>query len=863
MAPDFTDMFLDKVGAFIDVVEEKTFYIDIEMKRRVRDAEYWGAPVGTLIVPGMKPRGTRTVKAPSAAKPRAKKKATVAKKKTTAKRTAAKKATTARAKPVDVTPEESESRKVTKARIKKIVGAVALGAAGGTARETVGKLGARVMEEFDIDKLIGMIPTFGIEEPSTTSRVTPEMTDRFKKMRSRVAKISDSYNVAEMDKAFEQLRNANNPDSAMDAVFQMADILEGAGDGTQRGNHDALADMVAESWKEPSAPAKPSSSSTVGNIDKAYDRLESALMMIGGSASGFTIEDGLGGPPRLRAELDNGDIFTLEFDKNANTFSTYLSNSRGRRLAQGEKDRDVASLTKIGIGKLLAGVLDAPRIASSRGRNTPSKKYEDVDLETTDYIKSDSFYEDVEMKKRVRDADYWGQPVGTLITPGMKPKGKKPKVGTVAKKTPAKKRALKKRIVPKKRAAAPKATGADAPKKPAAKKTTAKRATAKKPSPSTPSNSGPSKLRWVVVGSPDSKNKKSKEYFDSEEEARAHFAKVRGGGQKFGVRQANQRTEGAEAYVKPKEGPDTSVRKADDFSVKDAASVLGEISVEGTSDGAGTVDDPIDCGDNITKAHKLLGEGKHIRLNTPMQVSLLMDRLAEEADFAKERGEETPDYDLCKVTVPKTNLFCLESKGIPRAKMPQFSGTPVEGSYADASMKRAQKEAQRRIDAGETRDDGKAIKVPDEANITADFAALLDEMGISVEETTVPAQELKATQSQLVGTKVAGMRRAMKAGKVAEEAIYVTRDGYIVDGHHRWAAKIGLGLEGGDDADQIMMPVYIIDAEIGYILDLSNGFAEMAGIKAKSTGAAADGVKSLWGIEQVWNPCVGCEAHVY
>lgn len=731
MAPDFTDMFLDKVGAFIDVVEEKTFYIDIEMKRRVRDAEYWGAPVGTLIVPGMKPRGTRTVKKPSAAKPRAKKKATVAKKKTTAKRTAAKKATPAKATTASTTPEVNndkvEKRKRTKARAKKIAGAVALGAIGGASRGTIGNLGSRVLEQFDIDKLLGMIP-----------------------------------------------------------------ILSGA--------------------EEPSAPAKSSSSSTVGNINKAYDRLESALTMIGGSASGFTIEDGLGGPPRLRAELDNGDVFTLEFDKNANTFSTYLSNSRGRRLAQGEKDRDAASLTQIGIGKLLAGVLDAPRIASSRGRNTPSKKYEDVDLETTDYIKSDSFYEDVEMKKRVRDADYWGQPVGTLITPGMKPKGKKPKVGTVANKTPAKKRALKKRIVPKKRAAAPKATGADAPKKPSAK-TPAKRTTAKK-----------GKLS-DVPSSPK------------------------------GARRAKKPTAKVEI--------DTSVRKAEDFSVKDAASVLGEISVEGKPDGAGTVDNPIDCGDNITKAHKLLGEGKHIRLNTPMQVSLLMDRLAEEADFAEERGESTPDYDLCKVTVPKTNLFCLESKGIPRAKMPQFSGTPVEGSYAEASMKRAQKEAQRRIDAGETRDDGKAIKVPNEANITADFAALLDEMGISVEETTVPAQELKATQSQLVGTKVAGMRRAMKAGKVAEEAIYVTRDGYIVDGHHRWAAKIGLGLEGGDDADQIMMPVYIIDAEIGYILDLSNGFAEMAGIKAKSTGAAADGVKSLWGIEQVWSPCVGCEKHVY
>ena len=143
-----------------------------------------------------------------------------------------------------------------------------------------------------------------------------------------------------------------------------------------------------------------------------------------------------------------------------------------------------------------------------------------------------------------------------------------------------------------------------------------------------------------------------------------------------------------------------------------------------------------------------------------------------------------------------------------------------------------------------------------------EFAELLKEMGIEVEEKNVSAQELKATQNNLVGTKVAGMRRAMKAGDIRESAIYVTRDGYIVDGHHRWAAKIGLGLEGGIEASDIKMPVKMIDADIGYILDVANGFAQMAGIKPKATGKAADGVKMM-SIEQVWNPCVGCEKHVY
>ena len=57
---------------------------------------------------------------------------------------------------------------------------------------------------------------------------------------------------------------------------------------------------------------------------------------------------------------------------------------------------------------------------------------------------------------------------------------------------------------------------------------------------------------------------------------------------------------------------------------------------------------------------------------------------------AKARGEDAPYYDLCNVSVPKTNLFC-ESKvitkehpeGIPRLEMPQLGGKPRPGSEAD------------------------------------------------------------------------------------------------------------------------------------------------------------------------------------
>lgn len=264
---------------------------------------------------------------------------------------------------------------------------------------------------------------------------------------------------------------------------------------------------------------------------------------------------------------------------------------------------------------------------------------------------------------------------------------------------------------------------------------------------------------------------------------------------------------------------DTSVRDAKDFSVKSAAEELKKIPAEGRPDATGELDDPIDCGSDIEKAQKLLGEGKHIRLNTPLEASMLMEKLAEEAEAAKKEGKGTPDYDLCRVSIPGKNLFCQGNKGIERAQMPQFSGQPVEGSYAATKFNEEK----------------------GESNVEAEFAQLLEEMGIGVEEKTVKAQDLKATQSQLVGTKVSGMRKAMREGKIKDAPIYVTRDGYIVDGHHRWAAKMGLDIEDGVLGD-VDMPVRMIDAEIGQILDISNGFTEMAGIRPKATGAAAEGV---------------------
>lgn len=204
------------------------------------------------------------------------------------------------------------------------------------------------------------------------------------------------------------------------------------------------------------------------------------------------------------------------------------------------------------------------------------------------------------------------------------------------------------------------------------------------------------------------------------------------------------------------------------------------------------------------------------------QISTIIDKLAELGKQAKEKGEKAPNFNLCQVSVPGTNLYCDGNKGIPREDMPQFKGTPEPGSPAD--------------------------KLPKDENGEADteefFKEMLNKQGIKVSEPTeVPADRLKATQSELVGPKVAGMSKVLAdpnhpAYEKITAPIYVSNDGYVLDGHHRWAAIIAHNASNPNN--QIPMKVRVIDEPIIPLVKRSNAFAEAMGIRAKKadTGAA-------------------------
>jgi hypothetical protein len=204
------------------------------------------------------------------------------------------------------------------------------------------------------------------------------------------------------------------------------------------------------------------------------------------------------------------------------------------------------------------------------------------------------------------------------------------------------------------------------------------------------------------------------------------------------------------------------------------------------------------------------------------KISMKIDDLAKAGAEAKAKGEKAPNYNLCQVTIPGTNLYCDDNKGIPRSEMPQFKGTPEKGSPAEKLPK---------DDAGEV-------------DTEEFFKDMLNKDGIKVSEpTSVPPDRLKATQSELVGVKVAGMSKVLDnaehpAYKKITAPIYVSNDGYVLDGHHRWAAVVAHNAANPDR--QIPMNVRVIDEPIEPLVKRSNKFAEDIGIKAKAadTGAA-------------------------
>lgn len=183
------------------------------------------------------------------------------------------------------------------------------------------------------------------------------------------------------------------------------------------------------------------------------------------------------------------------------------------------------------------------------------------------------------------------------------------------------------------------------------------------------------------------------------------------------------------------------------------------------------------------------------------------ERAADIAKRVKEGIEKAAD--VCKMSPP----VCKGNMGIPRSEMPQL----LDESFEALRKKGQGWKADAAIAAGA---DPKMKGTMFDA-----FLQSLRDSGITVNDTEphekVPVGQLKATQREIKAGKAFGMADAHLKGEhkgekvdLTDKPIVISKDNYILDGHHRFAAMTTIGA----DRD---MNVIRVDATMDAMLNKS------------------------------------------
>jgi len=217
------------------------------------------------------------------------------------------------------------------------------------------------------------------------------------------------------------------------------------------------------------------------------------------------------------------------------------------------------------------------------------------------------------------------------------------------------------------------------------------------------------------------------------------------------------------------------------------------------------------------EAVNLILKGENVELADTRQVHTVLKLLAEKALEAQAAGGQAKNWDPCTVTVKGASIFCQETlktekfkEGIPRIEMPQFkSKNPIPGSAADKLPRDAN----------------------GEVNAAQAFLAHLRESGVKTHPDEVLSRKLKASQAEMEGTKVAGMMLNPHFDPKSEKnRIWVSRDNYVIDGHHTWAAAVGRDAEDGNLNNDAKMKVTVVDMPMSQIYHLSTEWTRKLGI---------------------------------
>lgn len=157
------------------------------------------------------------------------------------------------------------------------------------------------------------------------------------------------------------------------------------------------------------------------------------------------------------------------------------------------------------------------------------------------------------------------------------------------------------------------------------------------------------------------------------------------------------------------------------------------------------------------------------------------------------RGSDQPNLTLLSVKGMEGKTFDTENLGLDRSQMPQ---------------------------------------VP--SQLKQKFIADMEAQGVGMKRSERNPIGLKPIQGEISG-RSAGfiMQNEKKDRKVTDAArVLVTRDGWILDGHHRWAGSVALELAGHGHS----LPVLILDQDLGFAMDTVRKWGEANGVQSLDLG---------------------------
>ena len=228
----------------------------------------------------------------------------------------------------------------------------------------------------------------------------------------------------------------------------------------------------------------------------------------------------------------------------------------------------------------------------------------------------------------------------------------------------------------------------------------------------------------------------------------------------------------------------------------------------GVPDGAGSGDDGVAEKRRVGAALLTIRKGDRVTVS-PQTYTGMVSVLA-----AYDQNGEA-EYDLGLVSIEGTDLFKPSEHDRTRMEMPQLSGKPVPGGPSD----------------------GRPTNARGNVNVKPVFLDRIRAQGIDVRQENVPVATLHATQSDLNGPAVGRIFLDMLAGTHDGTGTIVTNDGYVLDGHHQWAAQVAVDARDGE-LGNLAVPMTRIDMSIEDALSMAEVVSRDEGILPAGIGRA-------------------------